>query len=157
MLHSSATAWAPATAYVGGDVVRYAGADYYCHAGHTSSADILPTNATYWNTMAYNYIASGGTLVGKTGFRSDNIVSFQALGAVVSGVGAATVLVQGSNEPTPSSASWFTLDTLSLTLGTTVTQDNGSHSAPTKWIRANVSAVTGTGANVACYLASKPL
>ena len=157
MLSSTAAAWANATVYSAGDVVRYNGIDYYCDLGHTASMTITPTNTGYWSPLPYNYFAAGATTAGGKCFRKADVITFEAVGAVVSGAGTARVTIYGSNEPTPSSASWFSLDALNLTLGTVVTQDNGYHVYPTRWVKADVSNMAGTGISVSCYMASRTM
>jgi hypothetical protein len=65
--------------------------------------------------------------------------------ATVSGTGAvtATVLIQCSNDGT----NWLTLGTITLT-GTTSATDGFASAAPWAFVRANVTARTGTGAAV---------
>lgn len=70
--------------------------------------------------------------------------TMQATGTTSSGTGAATVLVEVSND----CVNYFTHDTLSLTLGTTATSDTYETDTAYKCIRANVSAISGTGAAV---------
>lgn len=48
LLAGSPGAWSGATAYVIGDLVSSAGANYYCILGHTNQ---VPPNATYWYAM----------------------------------------------------------------------------------------------------------
>jgi len=72
--------------------------------------------------------------------------------AIVTGTGTvtATVLIQGSNETDTfigDKANWVTIDT--YTLSGTTTATNGSTSVSTwRYVRANVTAITGTGATV---------
>lgn len=65
------------------------------------------------------------------------------------GTGAvtATVIVQGCNDE----ASWKTFSTFSLS-GTTTALDGASYVQPWKFIRAGVTAISGTGATVQAYL-----
>ena len=72
--------------------------------------------------------------------------------AIITGTGTvtATVLIQGSNEEATfngAKANWVLIDTYSLT-GTT-TNTTGSTSVSTwRYVRANVTAITGTGSVV---------
>lgn len=82
--------------------------------------------------------------------------SLQAFGATTASTGAATVLVEVSNVPAPTDdGHWATAATITLTLGTTLVKasnDAGGSLLPYKWARANVTALTGTGAYVTAYL-----
>lgn len=71
--------------------------------------------------------------------------TFQAKGATTAGAGAATVVVQGSNDD---GASWDTVGTISLTLSTTSTSDSFTDTSRYGSYRGNVTALSGTGANV---------
>ncbi|MFA6046776.1 MAG: hypothetical protein WC718_17475, partial [Phycisphaerales bacterium] len=61
------------------------------------------------------------------------------------GAGAATILVQGTNN---NGASWDTIGTITLTLGTTRTSDSFTSSDRYVAVRGNVTAISGTGASV---------
>jgi hypothetical protein len=80
--------------------------------------------------------AVGGTIDRKT---------YGASGTTSSGTGAATVVIEGSMN---SGASWDTIGTISLTLGTTVTSDSFTSADCFEQVRARVSAISGTGASV---------
>jgi hypothetical protein len=72
--------------------------------------------------------------------------------AIVTGTGAvsATVIIQGSNQEATfngTKSNWVTIDTYSLTGTTTAT--NGSTSISTwRYVRANVTVISGTSATV---------
>lgn len=68
---------------------------------------------------------------------------------IVTGTGAvtATVLIQCSNDGT----NWLTLGTLTLS-GTTTATDGFASAAPWAFVRANVTARTGTGAAVTVHV-----
>lgn len=70
--------------------------------------------------------------------------TFQAVGATTSGSGAATVEIKGSND----GVNFITIATISLTLGTAQTTDGVVIEAPWGSYLANLSAISGTGANV---------
>ena len=70
----------------------------------------------------------------------------QTYGTTTAGSGSVTILIQGSN--LIDANSFITLGTITLTLGTTLTSDGFVSNAPWKYVRCNVSAITGTGANV---------
>lgn len=72
--------------------------------------------------------------------------------AIVTGTGAvgATVVIECSNEEATgqgTKANWLTLGTITLT-GTTTATDGFTSTAPWRFVRARVSAVSGTGAIV---------
>lgn len=69
---------------------------------------------------------------------------FQAYGNTSSGSGSATIVIQGSIF----GDEFVTLGTISLTLGTAVTSNGFAIDAPWPYIRANVQALSGTGASV---------
>ena len=75
--------------------------------------------------------------------------TFQAIANGTSGAYSATVLVQVSNDGT----NWETAITFSLS-GTATTADSAGDtmSAPWKHVRGNVTAISGTGANVTLYI-----
>lgn len=70
--------------------------------------------------------------------------TYQATGTTTAGAGAATILVQGSNDGT----NWDTIGTISLTLATTTSSDGFSSDDRYAFVRGNVSAISGTGASV---------
>lgn len=74
--------------------------------------------------------------------------SFQAVGNTTSSTGAATVLIQVSDDGT----NYLTLGTITLTLGTASTSDGFSVINDWNFYRANLTAITGTGANVSVYM-----
>lgn len=75
--------------------------------------------------------------------------SFQMIGNTTAGAGAAEIEVQASNDGT----NWVILDTLTLTLGTTVTSDFFEHAYPWKQFRGSVKSISGTGAKVSLIAA----
>ena len=74
--------------------------------------------------------------------------SFQAVGNTSAGSGAATVLIQVSNDGT----NFITLGTITLTLGTSATSDGFAVANIWEYYRANLSAVSGTNATVTVYM-----
>jgi hypothetical protein len=70
--------------------------------------------------------------------------TYQADGTTTAGAGAATILVQGSNNGT----NWDTIGTITLTLATTTSSDSFTSSDRYALIRGNVSAISGTNASV---------
>lgn len=83
-------------------------------------------------------------------FRSGGQRTFQAVGKTSSGVGAASVEIQGSN----TGAHWVVMGTISLTLGVTETSDGFASDAAWQFIRASVASISGTGAEVSVYAGS---
>lgn len=80
--------------------------------------------------------------------------TFEAYGLTGSGSGAATILIEVRNSE---DATWKTMATISLTLGTTTTGDGFASSAAWRYVRARVSALTGTGASVHVNMGTAPL
>lgn len=74
--------------------------------------------------------------------------TYEAQGTTSAGAGAAVIVIQVCND----GSSWKTLGTFSLTLGTTSTTDGFASSAAWKYVRANVSSISGTTATVSVYL-----
>lgn len=81
--------------------------------------------------------------------------TFQAMGTTSSGSGSGVVVIEASNKPAPVEATnvdWTTLGTITLTLGTTQTNDGFVSSASWRWVRARVSSISGTGATVNAHM-----
>jgi len=76
--------------------------------------------------------------------RFSDRITFQAYGTTTAGAGAATIKIQVSNNETD----WLDLGTISLTLATTSSSDGFAAEAPWQYVRANVTALSGTGASV---------
>lgn len=74
--------------------------------------------------------------------------ALQAIGSTSAGSGSATILIQISNDGT----NWFTAGTFGLTLTTTAANDVLVIEAPWAYIRANVTAISGTAASVSVLL-----
>lgn len=89
--------------------------------------------------------AATATGAGGAVSRSGAKAAIEAHGTTSSGTGAATVLIQGRNENT---GAWLTLATITLSLSTTVSGDGFVLDAPWEQVRANLSAISGTGAAV---------
>ena len=75
--------------------------------------------------------------------------TFQCAGRTTASTGSATIKIQASNDAT---LPWLDVATITLTLGTTDTADGFSSAAQWKFNRANVTAISGTGANVDCVM-----
>lgn len=80
--------------------------------------------------------------------------TFQAIGSTSAGVGAATVDVQATNDPDEAEATWITIGTMILVLGTTKTTDGFASDAPWRKVRGKVSSLTGTNATITLLMAS---
>lgn len=74
--------------------------------------------------------------------------TFQGKGSTTSGAGAATIIVEGSNDD----VNWITLGTITLTLGTAETSDGFASDARWSYLRGRVSAISGTGAKVSLFM-----
>jgi hypothetical protein len=77
--------------------------------------------------------------------------SFMGYGTTTAGAGAATIIIEVSNVDAPAASTdvdWKTAGTITLTLGTTQTNDAFTIDAPYKWCRAQVTAISGTNASV---------
>ena len=95
--------------------------------------------------MADRQIATGaGTAI----YKSSPYSTFQAYGTTSAGAGAATILIQGSNDKT----NWVTIGTISLTLSTSSSTDAFANQSTFKWVRSNVSAISGTDATVSVIM-----
>lgn len=80
--------------------------------------------------------------------------TFEAYGTTSAGSGAATILIEVRNSE---SATWKTMATISLTLGTTATGDGFSSSAAWAFVRSRISAISGTDATVSVNMGTAPL
>lgn len=103
------------------------------------------------------YYLLGGVTAPATGALSDlvsdsNTQTTKAVQATVVGTGAvaATIIVEGSNSK--DAGTWLTLATITLS-GTTSASDGFTFSAPWSYVRARLTAVSGTGATVAATMA----
>lgn len=111
-------------------------------AASLSSIDGKTPAATGTITTLLNAVTATGAGASATpGARTFGIIAW---GTTTSGAGAATVAIQASHD----NATWVTLATISLTLGTTAAGDAFGSPVPYKYIRANVTALSGTGAAV---------
>ena len=71
-------------------------------------------------------------------------MTFQAHGQVSADTGAATILIEASLD----NAQFLLLGTLTLTLGTATTSDGIAVDAPWRFMRARITAISGTDATV---------
>lgn len=74
-------------------------------------------------------------------------MSFQLVGKVASGVGAAIAQIEASND----GANWKSIGVLSLTLGTTDTSDVLGLDAAYEYIRGNLTSVSGTTPTISLF------
>ncbi len=80
--------------------------------------------------------------------RAGTSKTLQALGTTSAGVGAATIVIEVSNDGTNA----LTAGTITLTLGTSATSDGFASFAAWLYVRANVTAISGTNAQVSVYM-----
>lgn len=84
--------------------------------------------------------------------------TFHAYGTTSTGTGSATIVIEVSNDASPvaaaAAAGWITAGTITLTLGTTRTDDGFSMSAKWRNVRARLSALSGTDATVTVQMGS---
>lgn len=84
-----------------------------------------------------------------------DVRTFQCYGVTSAGAGSATVKVWGSNIASPVNSTdvdWVLLGTMTLTLSTARSSDYLSSDATWRWVRAELDAVSGTGATVQCAM-----
>lgn len=74
--------------------------------------------------------------------------TFQLTGQVSAGAGSADVDVQGSND----GINWTTIATISLSLSTVTSNDGFASDAPWRYVRGNVTTITGTDATVTLWM-----
>ncbi len=99
--------------------------------------------------------AATATGYGEAMNARDTRRTFQALGTTTAGAGAAVIEIYVSNVPSPVTATdveWKLLGSISLTLGTTKTNDGFASDAGWRWVRAKVASISGTNASVDCYM-----
>jgi hypothetical protein len=97
------------------------------------------------NTMSVALLtAKAATGAGTTVSGRRGVKTYQASGTTTAGAGAATVVIQGSNDD----ANWDTIGTVSLTLATTTSSGSFTSDDRYTYLRGNVTAISGTGAAV---------
>ncbi len=98
-------------------------------------------------------ILSAATATGAgSSFESfDKDRTYQAAGATSASTGAATVKIQVSDDD----SNWIDLATITLSLTTSSSSDGFATSAPWRYSRANVTAISGTGAAVTVWMGSE--
>lgn len=80
----------------------------------------------------------------------DKKATFQATGLTTAGAGAATIKIQATIDGT----NWLTIATITLTLSTVTSSDGFAMDAAWESVRANVTAISGTGASVTVLMGS---
>lgn len=89
--------------------------------------------------------AATTTATGNWIYKDAPLSTIQSFGTTTAGAGAATIAIDATND---TSGSYVTLGTISLVLSTSVSADGFTVNAPWKFIRARVTAISGTGASV---------
>lgn len=101
-----------------------------------SNATSAPTTGTAWHARD------------TSSYATYLFHSFQAVGTTSAGAGAATVLIEVSNDGT----NYNTLGTITLTLGTSSAGDGFAVSNTWEYYRAKLTAISGTNATVTVYM-----
>ena len=101
-------------------------------------------------TMLSAVIATG---VSPRFFTSGQHMSFQAFGQTSAGAGSSTIDPEASLDGT----NFFSLGTITLTLSTTTSSDGFAITAPYRFLRANVTAISGTDATVTVLMGGNPV
>jgi hypothetical protein len=90
-------------------------------------------------------VTSATTTGNKAAVRSVNTnKTYQFTGSTTAGTGTAVLSIEGSN----AQASWNTVGTSTLTLGTVTTSSGFDSGDRWTWLRAVVTTISGTGASV---------
>ena len=89
--------------------------------------------------------AATGTGAGNWGYKDAPLITIQSFGSTTSGTGAVVVSIEATNN---TDGSYVVLGTISLTLSTSVSTDGFVVNAPWKYIRANITSISGTGSSV---------
>lgn len=121
------------------------------------SAVFLAVPSWALETMSSVQLLTNATTTISSGYISPRCINrtFQAMGTTSSGSGSGVVVIEASNKSAPDTGTnvdWTTLGTITLTLGTTQTNDGFVSSASWRWVRARVSSISGTGATVNAHM-----
>lgn len=81
------------------------------------------------------------------------VKTFTVLGSTGSGAGASVVIVEASL--TGNTGEWETLGTVTLTLATAVSSGSFTTQESFKYVRGNVSSISGTGAKVSVNMGTQ--
>ena len=74
--------------------------------------------------------------------------AYHLTGSVSASTGAAGVTLETSND----NVNWVSAGTMALTLGTTVTSDTLTSDVPWRYVRGNVTSISGTDATVTLWI-----
>lgn len=111
----------------------------------------MSSNVWVKSGRVYNLYTEPGTTGTTTSLTVYKDSPFSTFQGTVSGTGAvtATIVVEGSNDGT----NWVATALGTITLsGTTSATDGFTTTAPWKYVRARVTAITGTGATAQVYM-----
>lgn len=127
----------------------------YLRVAVLSILTVIPAWAL--ETVSSVQLLTAATTTATGGYVSPRCVNrtFQAMGTTSSGSGSGVIVIEASNKSTPATGTtvdWTTLGTITLTLGTTQTNDGFVSDASWRWVRARVSSISGTGASVDAYM-----
>lgn len=108
-------------------------------------------------SMSSVQILTNATATGAGEKHSPRCVNrtFQGMGTTSAGAGSASIVIEASDKATPvetTNVDWTTLGTITLTLSTTQANDGFVSYASWRWVRARVSAISGTDATVNAYM-----
>jgi hypothetical protein len=92
--------------------------------------------------------AATATGAGESHSPWTNFRTFQAVGRTTAGAGGVDADVEGSND----GINWIDLGTITLVLSTTDSTDGFASDAAWRYVRANVTSISGTGASVDVWL-----
>lgn len=90
-----------------------------------------------------------GTGAGEIQQPNPSLKSFQAVGQTTAGSGSATIQIQVSND----GINWILSGTITLSFSTTAATDGYLAYMSWPYVRANVTAISGTGARVTVTMA----
>lgn len=107
----------------------------------------MPQPTVYVSQIMTDQIATGPS----TSTRVNAIHrTVQANGVTTSGAGALTLDVEVSND----GLTWIVLGTITLVLSTVIAGDGFASVAPWKFMRGNITAISGTGAKANLFIGS---
>lgn len=104
----------------------------------------------YFRFGSANYTTTASPTNSVPLYKESPYSSFQAIATASSGAVTGTVLIQVSNEDDTFNgvkSNWITIATISLT-GTTTATDGFTTIAPWRYVRASVTAISGTSATI---------
>lgn len=104
----------------------------------------------YFRFGSVNYTTTAAPTNSVPLFKESPYSSFQAIATATSGAVTGTILVQASNEEDTFNgvkSNWITIATITLS-GTTTATDGFTTICPWRYIRASVTAISGTSAQI---------